>query len=98
MAHIPVEKVVLSASSYTFKSALREVVVVRVLRYPATYDRNLNRWHYQVDIRRHPDIHPEAICVGVDGAYRCNVIRRQLNPKWKPPEFPAGCDVVEITA
>lgn len=95
LAGIPVEKIT-RPGSFSFRHETLEVEVIRVCRYPATSNRSLNRWHYQADIKRHPKMDPEAICVGPDGAYRVNIQRRGLNPKWVPPAFPDGKNVFEV--
>lgn len=92
LAHIDVEKIV-SPGYFSFRREVREVEVVRVLRYPATRNPSLNRWHYQADVADHPDMHPDSIRVG--RFYRVNIMRRGLNPSWKPPEFAPGKQVFE---
>lgn len=96
LAYIPVEKVRLSECTFTYRVELREVDVTRIVRWAGENNRRLGRFHYQADIKRHPDMCAEAICSGPYGAFRVNVQRKGLNPKWKPPVFPAGCDSVEI--
>lgn len=98
LATIPVEKIQRSPCTYSFRYEVREVEVIRVMRWAGPNNRRLNRFHYFVDIKRHPDLHPEAIFTGLDGAYRVNVVRRGMNPKWKPPVFPDGKDLVEVGA
>lgn len=77
----------------TFDYEEIEVQALRIVRYPATRYPHLNRWHYQADIADHPKLCREAIRIGADGAYRVRVDRR-LNPRWKPPMFPAGTNVI----
>lgn len=97
LASVPVEKIRLSPATYTFRHEVREVDVVRVMRHPATSNRLLRRFYYEADVKPHPDMHPEAICIGLNGLYRTNIVRATLNPKWKPPEFPEGKYVVEVS-
>ena len=95
MASIPVEKV--TGNGWTqFREELREVEVIRVIRYPATRRPELNRWRYQADIADHPDMHPEASRFGAGEHMRVNIRRRWINPKWKPPEFAPGKLVFEV--
>lgn len=96
-AHITVEKIDLGYAT-TFRSEVHEVEVVRVYRSPVSLRHNLNRWYYQADIKDHPALHPEAIRVGANGAYRVNVMRRGLNGAWVPPEFPAGKNWVDVAS
>lgn len=92
LAAIPVEKIRLSPVTYTFRSEIREVEVVRVLRYPATRYPHLKRYYYMADLKRHPDLHPDATCTGLNGLFRTNIVRRGLNDKWVPPVFPEDKD------
>ena len=97
LASIPVEKIRLSPTTFTFRHEVREVEVVRVMRVPATSNRRLRRFHYEANIKPHPDMHPEAVCCGVNGAYRTNIVRATLNPKWKPPQFAEDQNVAEVS-
>lgn len=96
-AHISVERIDLGGV-YTFRTEVHDVEVIRVLRYPATRNRALNRWHYQADIKDHPALSPDAIRTGAGLSYRVNIQRRGLNDAWKPPAFPAGTHVFEVAA
>lgn len=92
----PVEKVYVPAG-YTFRGAIVEAEVVRILRSPARHDKSyhpwrVTGWHYSADVT-HPDLAPEAVRLGPDDECRAS-ISRKLNPKWKPPEFPAGANWV----
>lgn len=101
LASIPVEKISLTAHTYTFRSEEMELEVVRVLRNRA--DSTRNRYYYQADVKRPLRMHPEASPYNPDGsAYtaetaltRVSIIRAR-NPKWKPPPFPDGKDALEI--
>lgn len=95
IASIPVEKIS-GNGCFSFKHEQHEVEVVRVIRRQATRNPNLNRWHYQADIKDHPALCKEAIRIGPNLAFRVNIYRRGLNPKWKPPEFPKGINWVDI--
>jgi len=91
LASIPVEKVSRHGGfAFSFRHEQHEVEVLRVMRYPATRNTALNRWHYQADIADHPALCKEAIRCGVDNAYRVNIFRKGLNDKWRPPEFGAS--------
>jgi hypothetical protein len=94
LASIPIEKVQVSANSYTYLQEIHEVEVTRLMRWPAAKNAMLNRWHYVAVIKPHPSMAPEACN---DGYNTVNVIRRRLNPNWKPPVFPEGVNTVEIT-
>ena len=101
IASIPVEKTS-GNGCFSFRHEQHEVEVVRVIRHPATRNPDLNRWHYQADIKDHPALCKEAIRIGPNFEYRVNIHRRSdnprygLNPKWKPPEFPNGGNWVDI--
>lgn len=95
---IPVEKIQV-AGGYTFRAAIVEAEIVRILRSPSGRDRLTGKprgWYYSADVE-HPDIAPEASLHPVDGTYRAS-ISRTLNPKWKPPQFPAGASWVSAAA
>lgn len=82
--------------AHSFKKEERDVEVVRVLRYPLGKDKK--RFHYAADIVDHPDIHPDArdhLMKSLAGLVRVR-IQRNLNPRWKPPVFPKGVDMVEV--
>ncbi|HDR9163651.1 TPA: hypothetical protein QDB28_004055 [Burkholderia vietnamiensis] len=95
LAHIEVEKVQLTPSTYTFRSEQMEVEVVRVFRYRA--DRTRERYYYHADVKRPARMHPEAR-VGYPGGglVRVNVVRKE-NPGWKPPTFAPGVKCVEAS-
>lgn len=95
LAHIEVEKIV-SPGYFSFRSEVRELEVIRVIRYRAAKNPALNRWHYQADVADHPDMHPDSIRIGVGRHYRVNIMRSGLNPKWRPPEFAPGEHVFEV--
>lgn len=95
LAPIPVEKVT-GPGWCSFRTEVREVEVVRVIRTHATRYGSLNRFHYSADIKDHPDVHPEAVRIGANGLHRVNIQRRGLNPKWKPPAFADGNYIFEV--
>lgn len=95
LAPIPVEKID-KGSCFYFRHETMEVEVMRVFRYPASKNRELNRWHYQADIKDPLSVHPHAIRTGSNGALRVSIQRKGLNGAWKPPAFPEGKNVVEI--
>lgn len=96
---IPVERVELAGGCFTFRSAMVEVEPVRIVRSPSGYDRKTGKprgWYYSADLM-HPEIAPQASRHPVDGTYRAS-ISRPLNPKWKPPVFPANANWVAVGA
>lgn len=95
LASIAVERIQLSASTYTFRSEVMEVEVVRVLRTRA--DSYRNRFYYSADVKRPARMHPDDQYYQKDGTVRVNIVRR-ANPKWKPPVFPEGSNVFEVPA
>lgn len=93
LASIEVERIQLSASTYTFRTEVMEVEVVRVMRTRA--DSYRNRYYYSADVRRPARMHPDAQYYLKDGIVRVNIVRR-TNPKWKPPLFPTGVNCIEV--
>lgn len=96
LASIEVERVQLTASTYTFRAEVMEVEVVRVMRRRA--DSYRNRYYYEADAKRPARMHPDARSYGRDeSVVRVNIVRK-ANPKWKPPVFPEGRNVLEVPA
>lgn len=96
IASIEVERIQLSASTFTFRMESMEVDVVRVMRQRA--DSYRNRFYYQADVKRPERMHPDAQSYARDASVvRVNIVRK-TNPKWKPPVFPEGCNVLEVQA
>ena len=95
LAGIEVERLQLSASTFTFRCEVMEVEVVRVMRTRA--DSYRNRYYYQADVKRPACMHPDARRYGhAESVVRVN-IERKANPKWKPPVFPEGVNWIDIT-
>lgn len=89
-ARIPVARIDMPmCAGFTFRHEVHEVEVIRVIRYPASKNKALNRWHYQAHIKDHPRLLLEAKH-GFDGPYRVNIQRRGLNSSWVPPDFGDG--------
>lgn len=95
LASIAVERIQRSANTYTFRAEVMEVEVVRVMRRRA--DSYRNRYYYEADIKRPARMHPDAQYYLKDGIVRVNIVRK-ANPKWKPPVFPEGVNVIEVPA
>jgi hypothetical protein len=95
LASIEVERIQLSASTFTFRCEVMEVEVVRVMRTRA--DSYRNRYYYSADIKRPARMHPDAQYYLKDGIVRVNIVRK-ANPAWKPPVFPEGRNVLEVPA
>lgn len=94
LASIEVERIQLSASTYTFRCEVMEVEVVRVVRSRA--DSYRNRFYYSADVKRPERMHPDARSYARnDNEVRVNIVRK-VNPKWKPPAFPAGVNCIDI--
>jgi predicted P-loop ATPase/GTPase len=94
LASIEVERIHLTASTYTFRAETMEVEVIRVMRTRA--DSYRNRYYYSADVKRPTRMHPEARRYGRDeSVVRVNIVRK-ANPKWKPPVFPEGRNVLEV--
>lgn len=70
---------------------LMEVHVIEIMRHRIG---SLDRYYYQAKIKAPSVILSDAIGLE-DGTYRVNV-NRKLNPRWKPPIFPAGVNRVEV--
>ncbi|WP_227461633.1 hypothetical protein [Cupriavidus pauculus] len=99
LAHISVEKVILNERGvFTFRSEEMECEVVRVLRRKIGANDPRQRFYYQADVVRPAQMHLEVWDGNArnDGTVRVNV-NRFRNKQWKPPVFPAGADVVEIS-
>ncbi|SAL01562.1 hypothetical protein AWB80_08154 [Caballeronia pedi] len=94
IAYIPVERIQLTACTYTYRSELMELEVVRVVRHRA--DRTRERFYYHADVKRPARMHHTAMSYGRDDTVvRVNIFRKE-NPKWKPPVFPEGVNCIEI--
>lgn len=98
-AHIPVEKVWRTAHTYTYRQEEMMCEVVRILRRPCgSQGAARSRYYYEAIIKLPvaiPSDYPRL--TQEEGLFRVNVIRA-ANPKWKPPVFPNGQDVVEVSA
>lgn len=96
LASIEVERIQLSASTFTFRCEVMEVEVVRVIRSRA--DSYRDRFYYSADVKRPACMHPDARSYARnDNEVRVNIVRR-ANPKWKPPVFPVGVNCIEVAA
>lgn len=95
-ASVEVE-VVEKYGGYTFRKEVLEVEILQVGRWAA--DKLRTRFYYFADVVPPKEVHPEAGRLGVTtaGLYRVN-IDRKLNPRWKPPVFPPGCDSIGVAA
>lgn len=96
LASIPYERVD-SPGSHTFKSRNVECTVVRLMR--SKCDSWRNRYYYSADVIAPECLHPDYPSGNAcdDGTFRVNVVRF-INPAWKPPVFPEGHNVLEVTA
>jgi len=98
-AIIAVEKVPVTQHSYTFRTEIMEVEVVKYLRRRCgSYGKALNRFYYQAIIKRPDRMAPEydfALNAPDRTTLTVNVTRG-INPKWKRPEFQAGVNVVDV--
>lgn len=95
LASIEVERIQLTASTFTFLCETMEVDVVRVMRIQA--DSYRKRYYYSADVKRPARMHPDAKSYARHGSeVRVNIVRK-ANPKWKPPVFPEGRNVLEVT-
>nr|WP_319566268.1 hypothetical protein [uncultured Rhodoferax sp.] len=93
LASIPVERVQVSANTFTYRTEIHELTVILVMRYASTRRRELNRFHYQADVEDHPMLLQEA----KHGRkhYRVNIQRHGMNDKWPLPNF-GDKDVYEV--
>ncbi len=96
LASIPVERIDFANGTFTFRSEVMACEVVRVMRRKCGTEAR-NRYYYSADVLRPACMHPDAVSYGRDGAERVNIVRA-ANPRWMPPVFPAGQDVVEVSA
>lgn len=87
LAEIPVKKIKLNDWSFTYEHQTIEVEVVALVRYHATKNKNLNRFHYEAFVKPPPQQLKETIYNAP--LFRCNV-NRALNKGWKPPAFEEG--------
>ncbi len=98
LASIAVEKVPVSAGSYTFRSEIMEVEVVRYLRHRCgSRGEARKRFYYSAVIKAPEKLAPGYAAFGLDkGQMTVNVVRK-LNPKWKRPQFGEAMSV-EVSA
>ena len=82
---VPIRKVPVGMSAYTFENESRLVDVIAVTR---TRTGARKGWRYDAHYT-HPDAHPEMPRIGVNGSLLC-WIRRASHPEWSPPDFPDG--------
>lgn len=95
LASVVVDWVSLGSNLYTYRSEIHEVEVIRIIRHPATRYPILNRWRYDADIAYHPKLFKFEHIIKINGAYQV-MVNREINPRWKPPVFPAGSNVFEV--
>jgi hypothetical protein len=95
-AGIPVEKIAV-VGGITYRHEVREVEVIKVMRHPVSLYHNLNRWHYQAQVKFHEDLHDDMKHLyRNDGFFTVNIVRRGLNNSWKPPVFRDGKNSVSV--
>lgn len=97
IASIPVERVQVGERTYTYRTEIMEVEVLRYLRYRCgSIGAARNRFFYSAVIKL-PDCVPRCYPgYGVEnGRLTVNVIR-SLNPRWKRPLFKDGSMTVDV--
>lgn len=97
VAAIAVEKVVLSAHSYTFRNELMEVEVVGYMRSACGLHDPRERYYYTAIIKRPERMAKEydfSLLLPAKDTLTVNVVR-SLNKGWKPPLFPKGVNVID---
>lgn len=88
---VPVRQRWVTPTSYTFDCEPREVEVLFVSRTPANCHRTA--WFYHAHFT-HPDIAPEFPTR--QGGEVSQWIRRADHPKWQPPVFAPGQNIVQL--